>query len=254
MEAAAQPLSDRLVELAGIETGMRVLDVATGIGEPALTAARRVGASGRVLATDLAPGMIELGTERARDDGLTNVTFELRDAEALGLEPQSFDAALSRWGLMLMPNPADALAGIKTTLCPGGRLACSVWSSPERVPFLVLGRDTVAEALGIEPPPAEMPGPFRLAEAGALRALVEGAGFTIESEERFNVRFTFENAEGYADFVFDLSSVLSQALAEASAATRDAAREALLAEVRPETGADGRLVLDNETVCLAARR
>lgn len=258
-EDAAQPLNERLVDLARIVPGMRVLDVATGIGEPALTAARRVGARGTVLATDLSPRMIELGAERARELGLANVTFAEADAERLaldlpGFEPASFDAALSRWGLMLMPGPDAALAGIRAALRPDARLACAVWAVPERAPFLVLGREEAARALGVPPAHPDVPGPFRLAEDGALTGLLERSGMRVELEERFEVRFAFESVERYADFVFELSSQLGEALAKADASTRIRAREALVAAAGGAASADGALVLANEVVCAVARR
>jgi ubiquinone/menaquinone biosynthesis C-methylase UbiE len=93
-EAGARPLSERMVELARVGAGTRVLDVATGIGEPALTAARR---GALVLGTDLAPRMVAIAVERARAAGLGNASFRELDAERLELPEASFDAALSRW-------------------------------------------------------------------------------------------------------------------------------------------------------------
>jgi SAM-dependent methyltransferase len=134
-ESGAQPLNDRLVALARVQPGMRVLDVATGIGEPALTAARAVGPKGSVLAVDLAPQMVALARERARDAGRANVEFREMDAEKLELEPASFDAALSRWGIMLLYDPMAALGGIRRALSPG-RLARS--GAPQKVRFIAI--------------------------------------------------------------------------------------------------------------------
>ena len=205
--------------------------------------------------------MVELGAERARELGLANATFVEADAERLELEPASFDAALSRWGLMLMPEPRAALARIHAALRPGARIACSVWSEPARVPFLTLGREAVAQVLGVAPPPEGAPGPFRLAADGALYETLEGAGFELEPdagpegcEEPFPVRFVFASPDAYADFVLELSGQLSAALAEADEPTRSAAREALLAEARPLAAADGSLALTSEARVAVARR
>ena len=94
IERMMQPVSDRLMDLARVQSGHRVLDVATGIGEPAITAARRVGSTGQVLATDQAPQMLAIGRERAGQLGLANVEFHEMDAETLDLPAQSFDAIL----------------------------------------------------------------------------------------------------------------------------------------------------------------
>src|SRR5215831_3538513 len=109
-EQGAQPLSDRLVELARIAPEQRVLDVATGIGEPALTAARRVGPAGSVMAIDQAPQMLAVARERIEAAGVENIEFVEGDAETLVFEPASFDAVVSRWGMLFFQDPVGALA------------------------------------------------------------------------------------------------------------------------------------------------
>src|SRR6266403_5012356 len=103
-ERAAQRVNERLVELTGARAGNRVLDIATGSGEPALTAARAVGQSGRVVAVDMSPGMLAIARERVEAAGLKNVELVESDAESLNLDAHSFDAVLCRWGLMFMPD------------------------------------------------------------------------------------------------------------------------------------------------------
>ena len=126
MEAAAGPLSEHMVELAGVAPGGRVLDIATGVGEPAVSAARRAGPEGSVLATDLSADMLAHGRQRAEDLGLSNITFQEMDAQALDLSEDSFDAVLCRWGLMFVDDLDAALAGIRGCLKPGSEFGCSV--------------------------------------------------------------------------------------------------------------------------------
>ena len=102
--------TELMLDLAELETGNRVLDVAAGTGEQTLAAARRVGPTGRVLATDIAPGMLEVAAEEARQAGLPNVETRVMDAQSLDLEADAFDAAISRRGLMLIPDHRKALA------------------------------------------------------------------------------------------------------------------------------------------------
>jgi len=133
-ERGAQSVNDRLVELACIAPGQRVLDIASGLGEPSFTAARRVGPNGLVLGVDFAPDMVARAAARARAMGATQVHFEEHDAERLALGRQ-FDAALSRWGFMLMPEPVSALRAVRTHVrpdcwrCHGGPSlsACLSW-------------------------------------------------------------------------------------------------------------------------------
>lgn len=112
--ADLQPITERMFDLAGIGLGDRVLDVAAGNGEQTLMAARRVGPHGYVLATDIADRMLAYVDEAARNEGLTNVQTRLMDARMLELESESFDAAICRLALMLIPERDKALAGIKT--------------------------------------------------------------------------------------------------------------------------------------------
>jgi ubiquinone/menaquinone biosynthesis C-methylase UbiE len=123
------------MELADIQPGQRVLDVATGGGEPAVTAAHRVGSSGHVIATDLSPQMVALGRERVAELELHNIDFREMDAEAPDLPEQSFDVILSRFGLMFLPNLQVALQRLHQLLVPDGRLVAAVWGPPQKVPF-----------------------------------------------------------------------------------------------------------------------
>lgn len=159
-ERAAQIVNDRLVELAGVRAGSRVLDIATGSGEPALTAARAVGQSGRVVAVDMSPEMLAIARERIDAAGLRNVELVESDAEALKLDANSFDAALCRWGLMFMPDLDGLVRGLHRALKPDGRFATAVWSVADKVPMCGLARDAIRRITGIVPPP-NAPDPTR---------------------------------------------------------------------------------------------
>ena len=123
IDETTHAVSERMVELAGIEAGDRVLDVAAGYGEPTLTAARVVGAEGSVVASDISPGMLEFGRERAAAAGLDNIEFVESDAISLDFPAESFDAALSRWGIIFEPDGEGAAARVRGFLKPGARMA-----------------------------------------------------------------------------------------------------------------------------------
>src|SRR5215468_10675028 len=148
--AELSPITERMLDLASIGPGHRVLDVAAGTGEQTLMAARRVGPHGFVLATDIADRMLGYLDEAARNEGLTNVHTRLMDARLLELEPQSFDAAICRLALMLIPERDKALAGIRCALKPGTRFAAIVLSTPEKLPHM-------SESLAIARRYAELP-------------------------------------------------------------------------------------------------
>lgn len=121
IEGAAQPVSDRLIDLADVAPGQRVLDIATGIGEPALSAARRVGLAGAIVATDLSARMLAIARARATAAGLRNVELVQADAERLDFPDGSFDAILCRWGLESLSDPARALAAMRRSCVRAAR-------------------------------------------------------------------------------------------------------------------------------------
>lgn len=189
MEARlSRPLTERMLDLAGVSTRMRVLDVACGRGEPAVPAAHRVGPQGWVLGVDLVDGVLQIARERARREGLENITFQVADAEALQVGEQTFDVATLRWGLMYMRAPERALASIHRALKPGGVLVIASWAEPARVPWASLARQTLERYREVPPlPSADEPGVFRHADPASLEAALERNGFSVEASEELEV-------------------------------------------------------------------
>jgi ubiquinone/menaquinone biosynthesis C-methylase UbiE len=168
-----------MFDLAGIAEGSRVLDVAAGAGEQSLRAARRVGPSGEVLATDIAPALLERAERDARAAGLEQVhTLEI-DGERLDrLDPATYDAVISRVGLIYFPDQQAALGGMRHVLRPGGRVAAVVYSTPERNAFFARPVQIIRRRAQLPPPLAGQPGPFSLGGPGVLAGTLEAAGFT----------------------------------------------------------------------------
>ena len=169
--------TEAMFDLAGIGPGSRVLDVAAGAGEQSITAARRVLPDGHVLATDIAPALLERAAADAAAAGLTNVEVRELDGEALDeLPPASFDAAISRVGLIYFPDQQRAVAGMRRALKPGGRVAAVVYSTPERNEFFSIPVRIIRERAELPPPLPGQPGPFSLGADGALESLFAKAG------------------------------------------------------------------------------
>ena len=122
----------QMLDLARIQPGQRVLDIAAGAGEPAVSAAERVGPGGYVLATDISEGIVELALQVARERGLEQIETRAMDGEKLDLPDASFDAVVCRLGLMYMPHPVTALGEWRRALRSGGRVAVVVFSTPDR--------------------------------------------------------------------------------------------------------------------------
>ncbi|HXM89433.1 MAG TPA: class I SAM-dependent methyltransferase [Candidatus Acidoferrum sp.] len=250
-ERAAQLVNDRLVELANVRAGDRVLDIATGSGEPALTAARAVGQSGRVVAVDMSPAMLAIARERVDVAGLSNVELIESDAESLSLDADSFDAALCRWGLMFMPDLDGVLRGMHRALKPGGRFATAVWSVADKVPMCGLARDAIRRITGIVPPP-NAPDPIRLADTSILERALAGAGFRDVTFERLIVTFEFPSAEAFADFRSQIGGTRAM-LSKMPAETARHVRDAVVASAREYAVATGVVRMSNETICFGAR-
>ena len=193
------PLSERMLDLAELRPGMRVLDLAAGRGEPGVRAARRVAPHGSVLGIDIGESVLAIGRERAAREGVTNLELRLGDAESLtGVPDESFDVATARWGLMYMRAPVEALKSTRRALRPGGVLVAALWAEPARVawaamPRRVLSRFREVPALdGIDP---DAPGAFRYAARETIERDFGAAGFAIEHVEEIDVP-VIEAADG----------------------------------------------------------
>lgn len=245
-ESALQPVSDAMVELAAVGPGHRVLDLATGIGEPAATAARRAGQHGTVVGTDLCPQMLAIGKERAEHEGLTKLEFRTMDAEWPDFPPGSFDAVLCRLGLMFLPDLSGTLERISAVLVPGGKLSAAVWGPPASCPFLTLTRSAVAQYLELPAPPPDAPGPFRLSAAGALEGALREAGFTGIATQRVQASFSWSSPEEFTRFQQSVAAPVYGMLDGQSAELRAEAWRAVTLAARDRAGRDGTLRLGAE--------
>ncbi len=171
------PLTHRMLDLARIQPGQRVLDVAAGAGEPAVSAADRVGPGGYVLATDISEGIVELALQVARERGLGQVETRAMDGEKLDLPDASFDAVLCRLGLMYMPHPVTALSEWRRVLRAGGRVAVAVFSTPDRNDWGAVPASIIRRRAQLPPPVPGQPGPFSLGGPGVLERAFREAGF-----------------------------------------------------------------------------
>jgi len=205
IDTAASGISDRMVELAGVEAGSRVIDVAAGYGEPTLSAAKVAGPDGSVVATDISAEMLAYGRERAEAAGLENIEFVEADASALDFPEDSFDAALSRFGIIFEPDGEGAAARVRGFLKPGAKMAIASWGPPDRTPFLGIPMRTAMQALDVPPPPPGTPGPLSRPTPEALGGLLEGGGFSEVQVEEAEVVTPFESPEAFTTFIREIA-------------------------------------------------
>jgi SAM-dependent methyltransferase len=172
-----EPATAAMLDMAGVDAGTRVLDLACGAGSQTLRAARRVGAQGRVVASDIAEAMLHHVQENARAAGFTNVTTLAGAAEDLDVAAESFDAVICQLGLMLFSEPAKSLMAARRALRPSGRIAVVVFTTPAANPFLARPMQTLLRHAGKTPPGPGQPGIFSLGAPGVIERMFADSGF-----------------------------------------------------------------------------
>jgi SAM-dependent methyltransferase len=180
--------TDMMLDLAGVQEGSRVLDVAAGTGESTLMAARRVGPMGHVLAADVSASMLSVATESARKEGFTNVETRVMNAEHLTLDSDSFDAVICRMALMLFPNPAKALTEMRRVVKPGGKVGVIVHFALEKNPYREIPLQIIRRLGNIPPPAPGEPWMFALGDPGALEDVYRRAGFLDLSVQELSIK------------------------------------------------------------------
>jgi enediyne biosynthesis protein CalE5 len=252
-EAAGQVVSRKLVELADVGPGDAVLDVATGYGEPALTAARAVLPGGYVMATDISPNLLAFGRERARRAGLDNVEFRESDAETLEFPDETFDAVLSRQGLQFLPDVAGTLKRLNSVLRSGGRLAAAVWGPPDTVQF-ALPIPIILRELNLPPPLPGRPGPFALGNAQLLAQLVADAGFRSIETGTVTAIYETASAEDLTQWIRDVAPPIARLTVGQSPEVASRVWRQVTAGWTPLLTIKGRVRTSNQAIWVAATK
>jgi SAM-dependent methyltransferase len=215
--------TERMLDAAGITDGSRVLDVAAGAGGQSLAAAARVGATGRVLATDISPTILTYAAKAAADAGYANLDTQTVDGEELDVDEASFDAVISRVGLIYFPDQQRALAGMRRALRPGGRLSAIVYSTPDRNEFFSIPVGIIRRRAELPPPLPGQPGPFSLGAPGVIKSAFTDAGFSDVSVTTVHAPVRMARAADCVQFERDSFGALHQMLSGLSEAEREEA-------------------------------
>ena len=234
------PATELMLDQAGVGPGARVLDLAAGAGGQSIAAAKRVGPSGSVLATDISPAILDYAAAAARGAGLANVEVRELDGETLDeLDAGSFDAVISRVGLIYFPDRQRALRGIHRVLRPGGRVSAIVYSTAERNPFFSIPVAIIRRLADLPAPAPGTPGPFSLADPGALEAAYEDAGFEDAHVDALDAPLRFGSAAECVHFERESFGALHAMLAGLDPAGREQAWREIETELRTFEGSDG---------------
>ena len=228
-----------MLDLAGVGPGARVLDVAAGAGGQSIAAARRVGPSGVVLATDISSRILEYAERQATAAGLTNIQTKTMDGEEIDVEASFYDAVISRVGLIYFPDQQAALKGMRRALKPGGRVAAIVYSTPERNGFFSIPVSIVRRRAELPPAAPGQPGPFSLGGDGVLAATLARAGFRNVEVRVVAAPLRMASAAECLRFERESFGALHQMLGGLDEAARDAAWQEIERELARFEGEQG---------------
>jgi SAM-dependent methyltransferase len=252
MREFGAPVSHWMIDAIVPQPGERVLELAAGLGETGMLAAELVAPMGGVIVSDQAEAMLSGARARALEQGLSNIEFQVLNAEWIDLPVASIDAVLCRWGYMLMADPLAALTDTRRVLRPGGRIALAVWDSVEHNPWALLPAQVLSErGLGTPSSPGT-PGPFALGDGDRVVELLEQAGFAEIRLQTLELHRRHPSFEELWDSTLDLSRVFHDAVL-GNPEPEIAEIHAALADLfMPYTAADGSLDIPGRTLVASA--
>ena len=246
------PMGEALISAAHLAAGQRVLDVATGTGEPGLTVAERV-RPGEVVGIDISDAMIALARENARRRSLANFKGEVQEASSLPYPDGHFDAILCRLGIMFFADVNATLSELRRVVKPGGRAVFSSWAEPASNPWASLTGGILNRVLSLPPPPEDAPGFYRFANPEKLRSVLLTAGFQSAEVREVRGEIRFDTPSKYWEFMNDVVAPIVKALQEATPEGRKEVTEAVLAEAEMWMSGNGLVLPWKAWIGIAAR-
>jgi ubiquinone/menaquinone biosynthesis C-methylase UbiE len=234
IDETTAPVREWLVRELAPEAGDTILELAAGPGDTGFQAAALLGESGRLISSDFSPAMVEVGRRRAAELGVgENVEHRVLDAQSIDLPDDSVDGVLCRFGYMLMPDPAAALAETRRVLRPGGRLALAVWREPERNPWIAIGGRLLTQRGYVPPPEPGAPSMFALASDERLGGMLADAGFTVLRMEEVPVQFVYTDVDQWVGSAVDTGGMFAKAWVEIPEDEQAEIKEELAAAFEP---------------------
>ena len=222
--------TDKMLEMAGITGGHRVLDIAAGAGEQSITTAKKVGPSGYVLATDISSNILEYANKMAQIAGVNNIETKVMDGENLTLEDETFDAVISRVGLIYFPDQQKALKEMLRVLKSGGKVAAIVYSTPEENKFFSVPVSIIRSRAKLPPPLPGQPGPFSLGAEGIIDKVFSQAGFKNVRSELVDSPLLLSSAKECVQFEKESFGALHQMMSSLT----DSEKESVWNEIEKE--------------------
>ncbi len=253
MRALAMPVSVRMLELAELQAGERVLELAAGPGDTGFLAAEQIGPSGTLVCSDGSERMLEVARERAHEQGITNVEFVQLQLEWIDLPAASVDAIICRWGVMLLVDPGASLGECRRVLRPGGRAAFAVWDVPAANPWTTIAGQALVELGHAAAPDPSAPGMFALAAPGKFEGMLADAGFLDVSVEPVRFNRSYDTVNDLIGETLDCSMMFARVWAGLDGEQRGALRELIAARSAAFADPSGGFTYPGSTLVAIAR-
>ena len=246
------PVSAWMLDRAGLQPGLRVLELAAGPGETGFLAAELIRPGGSLVCSDATDEMLDVARARANELGIENVEFKRIEIEWIDLDTASVDVVLCKWGLMFSIDPEASLREMRRVLRPGGRVALAVWDESPANPWATIPTRTLVELGHTTQPDPDAPGMFALAPPGRLQGVLESAGFLDVVVEAVEPPRAFDSVDEYVAETRDLSSMFAEVFDPLSDAQRAEVVGRVSELAQPYVGADGKLRLPARSLVAAA--
>ena len=247
-----KPMGDEIIKALQIKPEDIVLDVASGTGEPAFTIAEIVN-NGQVYATDVSNKMLEVAQEYADENNIENIDFKVADVSDLPFRNNLFDKISCRMGFMFFPDMQLAANEMFRVCKDGGRIATSVWASPEKNEWIKIMMNVLSNNFEMPAPPAGAPGMFRCAKPGLIKELFEKAGFKNVKEETIYNKIDYETPDYYWTNMTEVAAPVVGALSKADGAMRKKVKDELF-EICNKKLTNGKLILDDAAIIISGEK
>ncbi len=243
-----QPMGDEIIRQLNPKDGDRVLDLASGTGEPGLTIASMLN-RGKVMLTDLSDDMLKIAREHAANRGIDNVEFKVCDVCELPFDDNTFDAISCRFGFMFFPDMLLAAQEMVRVLKPGGRIATAVWNVPEKNFWVTAIGETINRKMQLNAPSPGAPGMFRCSKSGLLMDILQQAGFKNTSEKEVVGKLQCGTAEVYWSMMTEVAAPFVAALSKADEAMQQKIKDEVLDMVNKKYP-DGNITMDSSALVI----